>query len=73
MTGLFENTDFYTGPPLRDEMVCGAEKDLGVRLPAGYLDLCAYGTGEPCGAVGSRPSSRPPGPATTSRSTCCSE
>ncbi|QUX27433.1 SMI1/KNR4 family protein [Nocardiopsis akebiae] len=38
MTELFEDSDYYTGPPLDGEMVRRAEADLGVRLPRGYVE-----------------------------------
>lgn len=38
MAELFEDDDYYTGPPLDDELVRRAEATLGVRLPAAYLD-----------------------------------
>ncbi|WP_444963434.1 SMI1/KNR4 family protein [Nocardiopsis sp. M1B1] len=39
MTELFEDSDYYTGPPLDGEMVRRAEADLGVRLPRGYVEV----------------------------------
>ncbi|MGW2597331.1 SMI1/KNR4 family protein [Streptomyces klenkii] len=39
MTELFEDGDYYTGPPLDSEMVRRAEEDLGVRLPRSYVEL----------------------------------
>ncbi|WDZ93023.1 SMI1/KNR4 family protein [Nocardiopsis sp. HUAS JQ3] len=39
MTELFEDGDYYTGPPLDSEMVRRAEADLGVRLPRGYVEV----------------------------------
>ena len=35
----FEDSDYYTGPPLTDEMVEAAERRLGVKLPAAYVAL----------------------------------
>ncbi len=35
----FADSDYYTGPPLTDEMVEAAERRLGVKLPAAYVDL----------------------------------
>lgn len=39
MADLFEESDYYTGPPLNEEMVRLAEEDLGVRLPRSYVEL----------------------------------
>lgn len=39
MVGLFEDEDYYSGPPLDDDMVRRAEADLGERLPRGYVEL----------------------------------
>lgn len=35
----FEDSLYYTGPDLTDEMVVDAERGLGYRLPNSYLDL----------------------------------
>lgn len=37
MSELFEDSDYYTGPSLDDDMVRRAEEDLGVRLPRSYV------------------------------------
>jgi hypothetical protein len=42
---LFEDSDFYTGPPLDDEMVRRAEEALGVRLPHGYVEALSQRNG----------------------------
>jgi hypothetical protein len=42
---MFENDDYYTGPPLDSDMVQHAERRLGVRLPAAYVDLLAQQNG----------------------------
>ncbi|MGW4638473.1 SMI1/KNR4 family protein [Sphaerisporangium sp. NPDC004334] len=39
MAELFEDGDYYTGPPLDDGMVRQAEEDLGVRLPRSYIEV----------------------------------
>jgi hypothetical protein len=36
---LFDDSDYYTGPPLDAEMLRRAEEALGVRLPRGYVDV----------------------------------
>jgi hypothetical protein len=36
---LFTDSDYYTGPPLDDDMLRRAEGSLGVRLPQSYVDL----------------------------------
>lgn len=35
----FDESAFFTGPDLTDELISEAENRLGVRLPASYLDL----------------------------------
>lgn len=45
MSELFEDSDYYTGPSLNEEMVRGAEAELGVRLPRAYLDLLSVRNG----------------------------
>ncbi len=42
---LFEDGDFYTGPPLDDEMVRRAEAVLGVRLPRSYVEALSQRNG----------------------------
>ncbi|MFE1397034.1 SMI1/KNR4 family protein [Nocardiopsis dassonvillei] len=39
MIEIFEDDDYYTGPPLDSEMVRRAEADLGVRLPCSYVEV----------------------------------
>ncbi|WP_374205695.1 SMI1/KNR4 family protein [Crossiella sp. S99.2] len=39
MTGLFEDDDYYTGPPLEADMIRRAEDDLGARLPSSYVEV----------------------------------
>lgn len=39
MNELFEDQDFYTGPPLSRDMVLRAEEALGVRLPISYVEV----------------------------------
>jgi hypothetical protein len=39
MVGPFEESDYYTGPPLDSDMIRRVEEDLGVRLPRGYVEL----------------------------------
>ncbi|GAA2795617.1 SMI1/KNR4 family protein [Crossiella cryophila] len=39
MTELFEDSDYYTGPQVDWDMIRVAEKDLGVRLPRGYIEM----------------------------------
>ncbi|MBT2390613.1 SMI1/KNR4 family protein [Streptomyces sp. ISL-1] len=39
MAELFEDSDYYTGPPLDDDMIRRAEEDLGVRLPRSYVEV----------------------------------
>ncbi|WP_405678215.1 SMI1/KNR4 family protein [Streptomyces sp. NBC_01511] len=39
MMELFEDSDYYTGPPLDSAMVRRAEADLGVHLPRGYVEV----------------------------------
>ncbi|WP_437079766.1 SMI1/KNR4 family protein [Streptomyces sp. enrichment culture] len=39
MTELFEDSDYYTGPPLDSDMLRRAEEDLGVRLPRSYVEV----------------------------------
>jgi hypothetical protein len=36
---VFEDDDYYTGPPLDDDMVRRAEEVLGVSLPRAYVDV----------------------------------
>jgi hypothetical protein len=36
---IFEEDDFYTGPPFNSERLRQAETTLGVRLPQSYVDL----------------------------------
>jgi hypothetical protein len=36
---FFEDSEYYTGPPLTDAMVAEAESKLGYRLPPSYLRL----------------------------------
>ncbi|MBP2478601.1 hypothetical protein JOF53_007473 [Crossiella equi] len=42
---LFEDDDYYTGPPLTDDLIRRAEAGLGVRLPRAYLTLLAHRNG----------------------------
>ena len=35
----FTDSDYYTGPPLTDEMIRSAESRLGYKLPESYLDV----------------------------------
>jgi hypothetical protein len=35
--GFFEDSDYYTGPPVTDEAILAAEDALGYRLPAAYV------------------------------------
>lgn len=42
---MFENDDYYTGPPVDAEMVQHAERRLGLRLPRAYLDVLAQQNG----------------------------
>jgi hypothetical protein len=42
---LFEETDYYTGPPIDEEMVRRAEESLGVRLPRRYIELLSERNG----------------------------
>ncbi|PPK90180.1 SUKH superfamily protein [Kineococcus xinjiangensis] len=37
MPELFDDGDYYTGPPLTDALITRAEEALGVKLPASYL------------------------------------
>lgn len=39
MTRFFEDSDYYTGPPLNDELIQRAQDVLGYRLPRSYLAL----------------------------------
>jgi hypothetical protein len=39
MAELFEDSDYYTGPPLDSDMIRRAEEDLGVRLPRAYVEV----------------------------------
>lgn len=39
MNDLFEDNDYYAGPPLDAAMVRRAEESLGVRLPSSYIEL----------------------------------
>jgi hypothetical protein len=39
LTELFEDGDYYTGPPLDSDMLRRAEDTLGVRLPRSYADV----------------------------------
>ncbi|WBB58724.1 SMI1/KNR4 family protein [Streptomyces sp. WMMC500] len=39
MTELFEDSDYYTGPPVDGDMIRRAEEVLGVRLPRSYVDV----------------------------------
>ena len=36
---FFDDSDYFTGPPLTDEMIAAAQALLGYRLPAAYLQL----------------------------------
>lgn len=45
MSQLFEDGDFYAGPPLDDAMVRRAEAALGVRLPRGYVEALSQKNG----------------------------
>lgn len=45
MTGMFDDDDYYTGPPLNADLVRRAEKSLGVRLPVGYIELLSERNG----------------------------
>jgi hypothetical protein len=45
MTEVFEDDDYYTGPPLDEGMVRGAEAVLGIRLPRAYLDVLSVRNG----------------------------
>lgn len=38
-TDAFWSSNYYTHPPLTDEMIAVAEEQLGVTLPAEYIDL----------------------------------
>ncbi len=42
---MFEDDEYYTGPPLDDELVRSAEESLGVRLPRSYVELLAHRNG----------------------------
>jgi len=39
MIEIFEENDYYTGPPLDGEMLLRAEGALGFRLPTAYVEL----------------------------------
>ncbi|MFD7677691.1 SMI1/KNR4 family protein [Streptomyces sp. NPDC060187] len=39
MAEVFEESDYYTGPPLDRAMIRRAEEDLGVHLPRGYVEM----------------------------------
>jgi len=39
MSAFFDDSTYYTGPELTDDMVRLAEKRLGHRLPTSYVDL----------------------------------
>lgn len=39
VTDFFEDSDYYTGPQLCDELVRHAEAELAVRLPSSYVEL----------------------------------
>lgn len=39
MTEIFEDSDYYTGPPLDSGMVRRAEEELGVLLPRRYVEV----------------------------------
>jgi hypothetical protein len=39
VTELFEDNDYYTGPPLDSAMIRRAEEDLGVLLPRSYVEV----------------------------------
>lgn len=45
MTIRFEDNDYYTGPPLQDEMVRAAETSLGWKLPHSYVELLRHRNG----------------------------
>lgn len=45
IAGLFTGNDYYTGPPLDADLLRRAEEDLGVRLPARYVELLTYRNG----------------------------
>ena len=49
MTGngeaFFDNDEYFTGPPLSEDLIRGAEARLGYRLPAAYLRLLAERNG----------------------------
>ncbi|HEY1405077.1 MAG TPA: SMI1/KNR4 family protein [Spirochaetota bacterium] len=40
-----EDIDYFTGPPLTDEMIDHAQKKLGYKLPDAYIDLLRYKNG----------------------------
>ncbi|MEJ2857867.1 MULTISPECIES: SMI1/KNR4 family protein [unclassified Saccharothrix] len=42
---FWEEDPYYTGPPLTEDLVRGAETSLGVRLPRAYLGLLARRNG----------------------------
>ena len=42
----FDDSDYYTGPPLTDEMIAAAESLLGYKLPKSYLDLIRIRTAD---------------------------
>jgi hypothetical protein len=45
MSELFEDGDFYTGPPLSGDMVSRAEETLGLRLPPSYVAVLSEKNG----------------------------
>jgi SMI1-KNR4 cell-wall len=38
-TDFFDDSDYYSGPALTDEMVRAAETKLGYKLPGAYIQL----------------------------------
>ncbi|MFJ6570664.1 SMI1/KNR4 family protein [Streptomyces sp. NPDC091292] len=45
MAELFEDSDYYTGPPLDENMIRRAEEDLGVHLPSSYVEVLLHRNG----------------------------
>ncbi|AUS79708.1 1,3-beta-glucan synthase regulator [Actinoalloteichus sp. AHMU CJ021] len=45
MNELFEDGDYYTGPPLSNDMILHAEDSLGLRLPEGYVSALSIRNG----------------------------
>lgn len=39
MSGFWKDDDYFTGPPLTDDMVDRAERMLGLKLPGSYIRL----------------------------------